>query len=129
MEKDWEDLSHQLGDWLAPAEDDGPSLLHGDLWQGNVLGTAAGPALIDPSCYYGHREVDLAMADLFGGFGPEMSDAYTAIWPLSPGADRRRRIYQLYYLLVHVNLFGRSYVPRTRETLRAIFASTGARHP
>ena len=125
-EGDWETLSRRLEEWLAPAEVDGPSLLHGDLWQGNVLGTAAGPALIDPSCYYGHREVDLAMAHLFGGFGSGFYEGYAASWPLSPGSDRRRGIYQLYYLLVHVNLFGGSYSRRTRETLRSVLGAESA---
>jgi fructosamine-3-kinase len=82
----------------------------------------AGPALIDPSAYYGHREVDLAMADLFGGFGKEFWTAYTQSWPLLPGYEARRRVYQLYYLLVHVNLFGGAYLSQTRETLRSVVA-------
>jgi protein-ribulosamine 3-kinase len=112
-------LFHQLDDILAPAHDDGPSLLHGDLWSGNVHPMRdGGAALIDPSTYHGHREVDLAMADLFGGFPRAFRSAYEEAWPLSPGyAPRRRAIYQLYYLLVHVNLFGRSYVSRTRDAL------------
>lgn len=112
-------LFDHLDDSLATAHEDGPSLLHGDLWNGNVHpmhdGTAA---LIDPSAYHGHREVDLAMADLFGGFGAEFSAAYQAAWPLAPGyAPRRRAVYQLYYLLVHVNLFGAGYLNRTRRAL------------
>jgi protein-ribulosamine 3-kinase len=112
-------LFAQLDDILAPAREDGPSLLHGDLWNGNVHPMHDGSAaLIDPSVYHGHREVDLAMADLFGGFPPAFRTAYGDAWPLSPGyAPRRRAIYQLYYLLVHVNLFGRSYVSRTRDAL------------
>lgn len=113
------DLSHRLDHLLAPAQHDGPSLLHGDLWNGNVHMTRDGmPALIDPSVYYGHREVDLAMADLFGGFHPGFRTAYEDAWPLAPGyAPRRRAVYQLYYLLVHVNLFGTSYVARMRTAL------------
>jgi protein-ribulosamine 3-kinase len=112
-------LYSRLDDLLAPANDDGPSLLHGDLWSGNVHMTANGATIIDPSVYYGHREVDLAMAELFGGFDPEFRAAYDETWPLSPGyAPRRRAIYQLYYLLVHVNLFGIGYVSRTRDALR-----------
>ena len=104
---------------LEPGNEDGPSLLHGDLWSGNVHFTTAGGALIDPSSHYGHREVDLAMAALFGGFPAPFFDAYVAEWPLLPGAAGRRPIYQLYYLLVHVNLFGGSYVDQTRAALRA----------
>ena len=98
-------------DELHAGSEDGPSLLHGDLWNGNVHGVKDGsPALVDPSIYYGHREVDLAMAALFGGFPREFFDAYDAAWPLLPGYERRRCFYQLYYMLVHVNLFGGAYV-------------------
>ncbi|HSJ26455.1 MAG TPA: fructosamine kinase family protein [Longimicrobiales bacterium] len=111
-------LFDALEDVLAPAEEDGPSLLHGDLWSGNVHLCADGAALIDPSSSYGHREVDLAMAVLFGGFPPAFFDAYARTWPLTAGASRRQAVYQLYYLLVHVNLFGAGYVARTLSTLR-----------
>ena len=111
-------LFQRLPELLAPALDDGASLLHGDLWSGNVHITGGGAAVIDPSSYHGHREVDLAMADLFGGFGGDFEAAYREAWPLAPGyAPTRRAIYQLYYLLVHVNLFGASYVGRTRRAL------------
>jgi len=87
-----------------------PSLLHGDLWSGNYLISAEGvPYLIDPAVYYGHAEVDLAMSLLFGGFSGEFYDAYFEINPKQPGFDMRVKLYQLYYLLVHLNLFGRSY--------------------
>lgn len=111
-------LYARLEELLAAGNEDGPSLLHGDLWSGNVHMTDGGAAIIDPSVYYGHREVDLAMAELFGGFSPAFRAAYDEAWPLSPGyAPRRRAIYQLYYLLVHVNLFGTGYVSRTRDVL------------
>jgi protein-ribulosamine 3-kinase len=112
-------LFDQLPDLLAAGDADGPSLLHGDLWSGNVHATRGGLAAIDPSSYYGHREVDLAMAELFGGFPPSFMESYTATWPLLPGYERRRPVYQLYYLLVHVNLFGGSYIRGTEATLRA----------
>jgi fructosamine-3-kinase len=104
---------------IGSAAEDGPSLLHGDLWNGNVHFTAEGGALIDPSSYYGHREVDLAMAALFGGFPDAFFDAYSAEWPLSAGVTARRPVYQLYYLLVHVNLFGAGYIGRTRAALES----------
>jgi protein-ribulosamine 3-kinase len=107
-----------LDERLAGGETEPASLLHGDLWSGNVHPTADGPALIDPASYYGHREVDLAMAALFGGFGDAFEHAYRAEWPLQPGAGVRRAIYQLYYLLVHVNLFGAGYVAATARALR-----------
>jgi fructosamine-3-kinase len=111
-------LYDRLGDLLSPAEADGPSLLHGDLWSGNVLMLQEDDAaVIDPAVYHGHREVDLAMAELFGRFGAGFRAAYEASWPLSPGYPVRRAVYQLYYLLVHVNLFGGGYVGRTRRAL------------
>lgn len=114
-------LYDRLPEILAPAAEDGPSLLHGDLWSGNVHMIADGtPAIIDPSVYHGHREVDLAMAELFGGFGGGFRSAYEEAWPLTPGyAPFRRAVYQLYYLLVHVNLFGAGYVGRSRQALSA----------
>lgn len=118
----FERLLGELDGRLAAAAEDGPSLLHGDLWSGNVHMTAGGAALIDPSSSYGHREVDLAMADLFGGFAPPFWRAYESAWPLLPGAAARRPIYQLYYLLVHVNLFGAGYVAGTERALRAALA-------
>lgn len=117
-EADWDRLFDRLPAILRPADEDGPSLLHGDLWSGNVLPATAGPALIDPATYRGHREVDLAMADLFGGFGDRFHAAYREVWPLQPGYEARRPVYQLYYLLVHVNLFGDGYVGQTAEMLR-----------
>ena len=89
-----------------------PSLLHGDLWRGNYLVSVAGlPYLIDPAIYYGHAEVDLAMTRLFGGFPDSFYGAYNEISPPEPGCGQRQELYQLYYLLVHLNLFGPSYYP------------------
>ena len=115
-------LFSALDDLVGPAESDGPSLVHGDLWSGNlhVLDTGE-PTLIDPAAYFGHREVDLAMAELFGGFDRRFFDAYREAWPVAPGYDTHRRaLYQLYYLLVHVNLFGGAY---RRSTLEAVTAA------
>src|SRR5690606_15126867 len=87
-----------------------PARLHGDLWGGNVMVGPDGSAwLIDPAAYGGHREVDLAMMRLFGGFGPRVFEAYAEVHPLSAGHEERVPLYQLYPLLVHVNLFGGSY--------------------
>lgn len=94
------------------------ALLHGDLWSGNyVIASDGAPALIDPAVYYGDREVDLAMAELFGGFPSSVWDAYHATWPLDPGHDDRRRLYQVYPLLVHVNLFGGGYVRQLGDAI------------
>jgi fructosamine-3-kinase len=98
-----------------------PSRLHGDLWNGNVLADEIGlPVLIDPAPYGGHREVDLAMMRLFGGFSERVFAAYEAQYPLSPGAAERIPLWQLYPLLVHVNLFAGSYVATLERTLRAV---------
>lgn len=87
------------------------SLLHGDLWGGNVAMDANGrPVLFDPALYYGDRETDLAMAELFGGFSPLFFAAYNGAWPLADGyRSLRRDLYQLYHLLNHYNLFGGHY--------------------
>lgn len=85
------------------------SLLHGDLWSGNVMFSEAGPWLIDPAVYYGDRETDLAMTKLFGGFAPEFYSTYESEAPLPEGAAARESIYNLYHYLNHFNLFGSSY--------------------
>jgi protein-ribulosamine 3-kinase len=94
-----------------------PSLLHGDLWSGNAGFTARGPVVFDPAVYYGDREADLAMTELFGGFAPEFYDAYQASFPLVPGYEKRKHLYNLYHLLNHLNLFGSGYVAQVEATL------------
>ena len=113
-------LFDRLDQVLESGQAEAASLLHGDLWSGNVYADMAGrPVLVDPAVYRGHREVDLAMTELFGGFGTSFYEAYEAAWPVDPGyASRRRAVYQLYPLLVHVNLFGSGYVAGVRQTLR-----------
>ncbi len=92
-------------------EPEKPSLLHGDLWSGNVMCGPDGKAmLIDPACYVGHAEADLAMTELFGGFPLEFYEAYRAANPLQPGYEERRDLYNLYQLLNHLNLFGPTYL-------------------
>ena len=111
---------------LGDVEDEGPSLLHGDLWGGNVYPDGEGrPVLIDPAVYRGHREVDLAMSELFGGFAYGWPGAYEDAWPVAEGYRAfRRPLYQLYYLLVHANLFGAGYeagcLAAAREALREV---------
>ncbi|MDX1376174.1 MAG: fructosamine kinase family protein [Burkholderiales bacterium] len=90
------------------------SLLHGDLWHGNVGFTPAGPVLFDPAVYYGDREADLAMSELFGGFPPAFYAAYRAAWPLESGYAQRRDLYNLYHVLNHLNLFGAGYLPQAQ---------------
>lgn len=87
-----------------------PSLLHGDLWGGNFMEDENGsPALIDPAVYYGHREADLAMTKLFGGFSSEFYKSYNSTFPLPEGFNYRENIYKLYHVMNHLNLFGQGY--------------------
>jgi fructosamine-3-kinase len=96
--------------------DEPACLLHGDLWSGNYMSDDAGrPVLVDPAVYYGHREADLAMTELFGGFDHTFYAAYEAEWPLPPGSPDRRELYKLYHLLNHLNLFGGGYRARCIE--------------
>lgn len=98
-----------------------PSLLHGDLWSGNVITGNDGAAwLIDPAVYVGHAEADIAMTELFGGFPPAFYDAYKEAAPLQPGYERRRDVYNLYHLLNHLNMFGRTYLPGVRHIIGEI---------
>lgn len=104
-------------DELIPQEK--PALLHGDLWSGNFLvGPIQEAVLIDPAVYYGHREMDLAMMSLFGGFSPKVLDAYHELYPLESGWQDRIELNQLYPLLVHLNLFGRSYWDRIKKIVQ-----------
>jgi protein-ribulosamine 3-kinase len=98
---------------LLPNEN--PSLLHGDLWSGNLMVNHKGePALIDPAVYYGHREAELAFTQLFGGFKVEFYEAYHGTFPLFPGFRERVDIYNLYPLMVHTNLFGGGYLNQVK---------------
>ncbi len=102
---------------LLPVE--APALLHGDLWNGNFLIAHNGnPCLIDPAVYYGHREMDLAMTRLFGGFDDRFYQSYDESLPLTSGFEERKDIYNLYPLLVHVNLFGGKYVNDVRSIVK-----------
>jgi fructosamine-3-kinase len=94
--------------------DAGPSLVHGDLWSGNIVD---GRALIDPAVSFSDREIDLAFATVFGGIPSDFFAGYVEAWPLDPGWERRRPALQLYHLLVHVELFGEGYVPMVTTRL------------
>jgi fructosamine-3-kinase len=125
VEPEMDRLLDALPSALSGWEKDGLSLLHGDLWGGNVLVDRTDkPFLVDPAIYRGHREVDLAMLELFGSPGRSFDATYREAAPLAPGYEELRRgIYQLYPLLVHVNLFGSGYLRRTLSTLRESLAA------
>ena len=100
-----------------------PALLHGDLWAGNVSADPQGnPVIFDPACYYGDRETDIAMTELFGGFGVNFFAAYQADYPLDPGYKSRKTLYNLYHILNHVNLFGSGYVGQAEGMLEQLLA-------
>ncbi|OYY92293.1 MAG: hypothetical protein B7Y41_16485 [Hydrogenophilales bacterium 28-61-23] len=99
-----------------------PSLLHGDLWSGNVGVSEREPVLFDPAVYYGDRESDIAMTELFGGFSRDFYAAYNANWPLDQGYPTRKWLYQLYHLLNHFNLFGGAYGRQSQGVIDRLLA-------
>ncbi|MBA4494363.1 fructosamine kinase family protein [Paenactinomyces guangxiensis] len=106
--KKLERLMDHLPGWIN--HDPRPSLLHGDLWSGNwIVGPGGRPYLIDPAVSYGDFELELAFTELFGRFSQKFYQAYQEMNPLCPGYQDRKQLYQLYYLLVHLNVFGESY--------------------
>ncbi|PPL03459.1 fructosamine kinase family protein [Parapedobacter indicus] len=116
LHKKFDRLFSRFAD-LYPCEP--PSLLHGDLWSGNYLVDQLGtPVFIDPAVYYGNREVDIAMTKLFGGFSERFYDAYNETYPLQHGWEERVDLWNLYPLLVHLNLFGRSYLRAIQNNLK-----------
>jgi protein-ribulosamine 3-kinase len=99
------------------------SLLHGDLWSGNYAYTQAGePTIFDPGVYYGDREADLAMTELFGGFGPDFYAAYNNAWPLDSGYRTRKTLYNLYHILNHFNMFGGSYANQAQRMMDSLLS-------
>lgn len=95
-----------------------PSLIHGDLWAGNVIAGPGGLALIDPAVSYSDREAEIAYTQLFGGFSPHFYQGYQSAWPLEPGFEDRQELHNLYHLLNHLNLFGESYGSAVDRILR-----------
>lgn len=101
-------LMERLDEWIS--ERPKSSLLHGDLWGGNwMTGPRGVPYLIDPAVLFGDHEFEIAFTELFGGFSRKFYEAYQSVFPLSPEYRERKELYQLYYLLVHLNMFGESY--------------------
>ena len=102
------------------------SLLHGDLWSGNAALDASGAlALFDPAIYFGDREADLAMSELFGGFPASFYADYRAAWPLADGYEQRRTLYNLYHVLNHFNLFGGGYLHQAEHMIGSLLAEIG----
>ena len=102
------------------------SLLHGDLWGGNAAADGRGnPVMFDPACYFGDRETDIAMTELFGGFGAEFYAAYQAEYPLDAGYKVRKTLYNLYHILNHLNLFGRAYLAQANNMIEGLLAELG----
>ena len=98
-----------------------PALVHGDLWSGNASFTAEGkPVIFDPACYYGDREVDLAMTELFGGYPSAFYQGYQQEHPLDEGYERRKTIYNLYHIINHFNLFGGGYEYQAQNMIDTI---------
>lgn len=101
-----------------------PSLVHGDLWGGNAAVTVDGePVIFDPAAYYGDREVDIAMTELFGGFSTAFYKGYNEVWPLPPGYQQRKTLYNLYHILNHFNLFGGGYGGQANRTIGELLRS------
>lgn len=116
LRSSFEDLYANLAN-ILPEEP--PALLHGDLWSGNFMTGAAGePVIIDPAVYYGHREAEIAFTKMFGGFAPRFYEVYNDAFPLQPGWEDRVDLFNLYPLMVHFNLFGRSYLSEIEAVLK-----------
>ncbi len=117
-----EQLLARTGDFFGDNQPR-PSLLHGDLWSGNHAYTEDGqPVIFDPAVYYGDRETDLAMTELFGGFPPTFYAAYEEAWPLDPGYATRKTLYNLYHILNHFNLFGGGYLEQARRMIAQLLS-------
>ena len=123
-----QDLGRRLMDRMPAffaGHDPSPSLLHGDLWGGNHAASGGAPVIFDPAVYYGDRETDLAMTRLFGGYSEAFYAAYLEAWPLPARHESRLGVYQLYHVLNHLNLFGRSYLGRAISLLRDALSFNG----
>ncbi len=100
-----------------------PSLIHGDLWSGNIgFDQDSAPVIFDPASYYADREAELAMTELFGGFAEPFYDAYNEAWPLDPGYRVRKHLYNLYHILNHLNLFGSGYAGQAQRLMEKLLS-------
>ena len=119
--KQGERLLADLGNFFRSYQP-APSLLHGDLWGGNVGAMEQRPVIFDPAVYYGDREADMAMTELFGGFSARFYQAYQEAWPLDPGFKRRKTLYNLYHVLNHFNLFGGGYGSQAERMIDSLLS-------
>ena len=126
LQKLGDSLMSHMADFFhdyAPA----PSLLHGDLWGGNYAFIKTGePVIFDPALYFGDREADIAMTELFGGFSPDFYASYDASWPLDSGYATRKHLYNCYHILNHLNLFGGGYAAQAENTMKRLLSEINA---
>ena len=127
LQRNGERLLEELGDFFSDYQPL-PSLLHGDLWSGNYASDTQGqPVIFDPAVYYGDREADLAMTELFGGFPTAFYHAYQAVFPLDPGYRVRKTLYNLYHIINHLNLFGSGYLSQAERMTALLLSELGIR--
>ncbi len=124
LQKMGKQLMEKLPEFFADYQP-APALLHGDLWGGNHAFMADGtPVIFDPAPYYGDRETDLAMTELFGGFDAEFYAAYRTAWPLHAGYGKRKILYNLYHILNHANLFGGGYARQAEGMMQRLLGGS-----
>lgn len=122
LQRDGEKLNAQLAGFFSNYSVQ-PALLHGDLWRGNVAADYNNqPVMFDPACYYGDREADIAMTELFAGFSADFYAVYQAHYPLDPGYSVRKTLYNLYHILNHLNLFGSGYLRQAEIMIEKLLA-------
>jgi len=124
LQQSGQDLQENVASFFTDYQPQ-PSLLHGDLWAGNAAVDKAGmPIVFDPACYYGDREADIAMTELFGGFSAGFYSAYNASLKLDAGYRVRRDFYNLYHILNHLNLFGGGYLNQAQGLIDRLLAES-----
>ena len=121
LQQKGEQLLAQVGTFFRDYRPE-PSLLHGDLWGGNAAAVGSQPVIFDPAVYYGDREADIAMTELFGGFSRRFYDAYHETWLLDPGYKVRKTLYNLYHVLNHLNLFGGGYASQAEQMIDSLLS-------
>ena len=118
IDKEIDSLCDDLGKFLNISGEK-PALLHGDLWSGNYFPDSEGkPCVFDPAVYYGLREADLAMTELFGRLPQKFYDVYQEVFPMNPGYEERKDLFNLYHLLNHLNIFGSSYLSSVQQIVK-----------